>query len=273
MSKKMVLVDTSKCTGCKACSAACKEWNELPAVKTSLVKSYQSQKDFGPNTWTFISFDEKFENNKFAFLMRKKQCFHCTDAACLKGCPAGAISKSDYGNVVIDHDICIGCGYCVQNCPFGVPSVDESAHKSYKCTGCINRVENGLNPACVSICQPGALQAGDENEIMAIAKERLAVVKESHPSAILYGESEMGGTNWIYILLDSPTAYGLPVNPQLPASLTAWRDVIRPAGGAIIGLAAAAVVVGTIANVAKGNYKDEDADDSGKHSESKGENM
>ena len=268
MTRKMVFVDTSKCTGCKACSVACKEWNELPAEKTQLVTSYQTQKGFTTKTWTYMTFIEKYENQKMNFLMRKAQCFHCAEPACLKACSSQAISKTDSGYVVIDHDKCIGCGYCVENCPFGVPKLDLVKKKSYKCTGCIDRVENNLKPVCVQTCQPGALEFGERDALLAQAKKRLAEVQKSHPKAQLYGEKEMGGTTFLYLLLDNPDIYGLPVNPTIPLSLTLWKDVIRPVGGIAIGGAAAAVVVGVFANLLKGNYKS-GGDDSTNHADSK----
>ncbi|MDP4159287.1 MAG: 4Fe-4S dicluster domain-containing protein [Bacillota bacterium] len=254
MTRKMVLIDTSKCTGCKACSVACKEWNELPAEKTKLVTSYQTQKDFTTKTWTYMTFIEKYENQKMDFLMRKAQCFHCANPACMKACSSQAITKTVLGYVLIDHDKCIGCGYCVENCPFGVPKLDPIKKKSYKCTGCIDRVENDLKPACVHTCQPGALQFGERDVLLTQAKKRLAEVQKTHPKAQLYGEKEMGGTTFLYLLLDSPDVYGLPVNPTIPLSLTLWKDVIRPVGGLAVGGAAAAVVIGVFANLLKGNY-------------------
>ncbi|HWJ03947.1 MAG TPA: 4Fe-4S dicluster domain-containing protein [Verrucomicrobiae bacterium] len=193
MAKKMVLIDTSKCTGCKACSAACKEWNELPAEKTTRIKSYQSMNNFTPTTFTYVTFDEKYENNKMQWLFRKAQCFHCSEPACLKACTSNAISKTESGCVVIDRDKCIGCGYCAENCPFGVPKVDKAVNKAFKCTGCIDRVENGLNPACVNTCQPGALEFGDTDAVLIKAKKRLVEVLKKYPKANLYGEKEMGG--------------------------------------------------------------------------------
>ncbi|AGA70389.1 Fe-S-cluster-containing hydrogenase subunit [Desulfitobacterium dichloroeliminans LMG P-21439] len=257
MSKKMILVDTSKCTGCKACSAACKEWNELPAVKTTLVKSYQSTKDLDPNTYTYVAFDEKYENNKMLWMMRKAQCFHCADAACLKACTSEAISKTETGFTIIDKDKCIGCGYCVTNCPFDIPRVDQSTKKATKCTGCWERVENGLEPACVAICQPGTLTVGDDSEMMPKAEQRLAELKTNYPKANLYGKDVVGGTLYKYILLDTPESYGLPANPTVPFTLTLWKDIARPLGAIACGGAAAAVLVGTLVNVAKGNYSKE----------------
>lgn len=255
MTKKMILVDTSICTGCKGCSAACKEWNDLPAEKTSLVKSYQSMVNFTPSTFTFISFDELYENGKMLWLMRKKQCFHCGDPSCMRACTSNAISKTEAGFVVIDHDKCIGCGYCTQFCPFDVPKVDKTVNKSYKCTGCVERIENDLAPACVTTCQPGALEFGDREALMAKAEKRLAELKEKYPKANIYGDEVMGGTSYVYILLEDPKKYGLPANPGTPLSLMLWKNVIKPIGVLGIGGAAAAVGVAVAINAAKGNYK------------------
>lgn len=257
MARKTVFVDTSKCTGCKACTVACKEWNELPAEKTQLVTSYQTMKDFTPHTWTYLTFIEKYQNNTMNWYMRKAQCFHCAEPACLKSCSSDAINKTDSGYVVIDQDKCIGCGYCVENCPFGVPKVDDVRKKAYKCTGCIERVENNLTPACVQTCQPGALEYGNRDTLLPKAKARLTEVKKEHAQARLYGETEMGGTTFVYLLLDTPDVYGLPNNPTIPLSLSLWQDVVRPVGSLAVGGAAAAVVVGVLGNLLKGRYRSE----------------
>ena len=215
-----------------------------------------------------MTFIEKYENQKMNFLMRKAQCFHCADPACLKACSSQAITKTDSGFVLIDHDKCIGCGYCVENCPFGVPKLDPVQKKTYKCTGCIDRVENNLLPACVHTCQPGALSFGERDVMLAQAKKRLVEVKKTHPKAQIYGEKEMGGTTYLYLLLDSPEVYGLPANPTIPLSLTLWKDVIRPVGGVAIGGVAAAVLVGVFSNFFKGNYR-ASGDDANDHADSK----
>jgi len=247
---------------------ACKGWNELPAEKNQLITSYQTQKNFTINTWTYMTFIEKYEEQKMTWMIRKAQCFHCADPGCLKACTSDAISKTEFGFVVIDHDKCVGCGYCVANCPFGVPKIDEVKKKSIKCTGCPERVENNMSPACVTTCQPGALEFGDRDVLLVKAKSRLTVVQKTHPKAQLYGETEMGGLTFFYILLDSPEVYGLPVNPTVPLSLTLWKDVIRPIGGVAVGGAAAAVVLGIFANFFRGNYRSRD-DDSTHHEDSK----
>lgn len=257
MSRKMVFVDTSKCTGCKACTVACKEWNDLPAEKTQLVTSYQTMKDFTPKTWTYITFTEKYEKPNMNWYMRKAQCFHCGEPACLKACSSNAISKTESGYVVINPELCIGCGYCVENCTFGVVKLDTTTKKAHKCTGCIERVENNLKPACVQTCQPGALTFGEREVLLAQAKKRLAEVQKTHPKARIYGETEVGGTTFVYLLLDAPEVYGLPASPALPLSLTLWKDVIRPVGGIAVGGAAAAVVVGVLGNLMRGAYREQ----------------
>lgn len=240
--RKMVFIDTSLCTGCKACSVACKAWNELPAEKTQLIEGFQSQVDFTPTTWTYVRFIENYENNKMNLWMLKLQCFHCADPACMKACPVQAIYKTESGYTLIDHDKCIGCGYCVANCPWGVPKTDSKLKKTFKCTGCIDRVENGLKPACAHTCQPGAIQFGEHDEMMQKAKARLADVKKEHPKAQLYGNNAMGGTTYLYLLLEDPEYYGLPESPSTPTSLVVWKDWVQPYGIWLIPLAGAAAV-------------------------------
>ncbi|SMC35250.1 4Fe-4S dicluster domain-containing protein [Sporomusa malonica] len=241
--KMSALFDASKCTGCQACSVACKQWNELPAEKTTHTGSYQTHQNFTPKTWSFITFNEVWENNKMEWLFLKKQCMHCADAACEKACNNGAISHTDKGFVVIDKQKCIGCGYCVANCPFNVPCVDPKTNKSTKCTGCPERVSNGLRPACVQACQPEALTFGSRDEIMGMAKKRLDQIKPKHPQAMIYNAPKLEGINFTYILLRDPKYYDLPNDPTVSSAISIWKDIIRPAGqlmniGAIAGFAA-----------------------------------
>ncbi|NPV89938.1 MAG: 4Fe-4S dicluster domain-containing protein [Firmicutes bacterium] len=254
--RKMVFVDTSLCTGCKACSVACKAWNELPAEKTQLVTSYQAQKDFTPNTWTYVKFNEVTANDgKMNWHMVKLQCFHCAEPACLKACSSNAISKTESGYTLIDKEKCIGCGYCVANCPWNIPRTNAETNKTSKCTGCIDRVENGLLPACVHTCQPGALQFGERDKMVETAKARLAEVKTAFPNAMLYGDALMGGTTYLYLLTDNAQTYGLPPNPSMPFSLTLWKDIVHPLGGIAVAASAAAIAAGVVANFARGNYR------------------
>jgi formate dehydrogenase iron-sulfur subunit len=254
MARKMVFIDTSLCTGCKACSVACKAWNDLPAEKTKRIVSYQTQADFTPTTWTYVQFRENYKNEKMQFNMIKLQCFHCADPACMKACSSDAIYKTETGYTLIDQDKCIGCGYCTKNCPWEVPKTDSKINKTSKCTGCIDRVEAGMKPACVQTCQPGALQFGDYDEMMAVAQARLAELKLSNHKTNLYGDQFMGSTTYLYLLEDTPYSYGLHPNPVSPISLTIWKDLVHPLGGIAIGASAVAIAGGVVANFVMGNY-------------------
>ncbi|HZK43981.1 MAG TPA: 4Fe-4S dicluster domain-containing protein [Syntrophomonadaceae bacterium] len=257
---KTVFVDTLLCTGCKACSVACKSWNELPAEETKIITSYQSQADYTYDTWTYVSMHEKYEDGKMEWLMFKHQCYHCEDPACMKACPSEAIYKTDSGYTIIDQEKCIGCGYCTASCPWGVPKTNTEINKTFKCTGCIDRVENGLKPACVAICQSGALKFGERDEMHSLAKARLTEVKKEYPKAQLYGDNLMGGTTYLYLLLDEPQVYGIPAKPATSWSLPLWKNVVHPLGGIAIGGAALAVTAGVVANLFRGNYRSKSKD-------------
>jgi formate dehydrogenase iron-sulfur subunit len=254
MAEKMsVLYDATKCTACQACSVACKQWNSLPAEKTKLTGSYQTHQEFTPQTWTFITFHEVFENNKNQWFFRKKQCMHCDDAACQKSCNFGAISHTDQGFVVIDHNKCVGCGYCVTNCTFHVPRVNPATNKAYKCTGCPDRVVNGMAPACVQTCQPEALVFGPRDKILAQAKRRFEQIKPLYPKANLYDAPNLNGINFTYILQREPEFYGLPPNPHVPYSINVWKNFVTPFGALAI---AGSLFMTAVSYVKTRNYKD-----------------
>lgn len=257
--KMSVLYDATKCTACQACSVACKQWNLLPAEKTTLTGSYQTHRDFTPKTWTFITFHETTEKDKTQWFFHKKQCMHCDEAACQKSCNFGAIYHNPQGFVIIDHEKCVGCGYCVTNCTFHVPRVDPATNKAYKCTGCPERIANGLSPACVQTCQPEALVYGPRDKILALAKQRFAQIKPLYPKANLYDAPDLDGINFTYILQREPEFYGLPANPHVPYSIGVWKKVIRPFGAVAV---AGALLMTAVSYVKTRNYKDHtDADE------------
>lgn len=263
--KMMVLYDASKCTGCQACSVACKSWNDLPAEKTTLITSYQSHKTHAPETWTYMSFRETYENKKNEWLFRKEQCFHCTDAACEKACNYNAISHNDKGFVVIDHEKCIGCGYCTTNCTFNVPRVNKTINKSQKCTGCDDRQAKGMKPACVQACQPRALVYGEKSTLVATANERVKQLKAQYPQANFYGGTQLSGLSYAAILLRDPAFYALPNNPSVPLSIGLWKMLVRPGGGLAIAGALAMVGLATFMNYRGGSKDHHDKDGKGGH--------
>lgn len=242
-----MLHDVSRCTGCRACMVACKQWKDLPAEITPFDGAYQSHKSLSSKTYNLVKMNERVEDGKFHWDMIKVQCMHCENPACMKGCPEEAISKTATGAVVIDRDKCVGCGYCAINCPFDVPKIDGETHKSTKCNMCADRIENGMTPSCAQTCTASAINFGPKDEMVALAHARLEDVKKDFPNAQLYGvdPNGVGGTNMMYILTDRPDVYGLPAEPKTPdAAINIWKDIVRPLGkfagvAAIVGCAGA----------------------------------
>lgn len=151
---------------------------------------------------------------------------HCSDAACVKACPSGALTHTQYGTVAHDQKKCIGCKSCVTVCPFKVPQYDSEIEKVAKCDMCFSRLKNNLEPACVKTCPTGALQFDDENKMNQVIKKRLTALKGK---AHLYGDKFVGGTHMLYILPEQPAYYtGLPLNPKVPASLAGWKNWLKP---------------------------------------------
>ena len=215
MAKMGVLIDMSKCIGCRACQIACKEWNGLPPEKTENRGTYQNPPRLSPVTWTLIEFREEKQDGKILWHFRRVGCHHCTYANCMEACPVGAIKRSPSGMIYVDHSRCMGCKNCVMACPFGIPQMDPETGMMYKCTGCYDRIENGLPPACAKACPTGALTFGPVSQLKAIAQERLKYLWSiGYKKACLYGDKELGGLGFFYILLREPGFYGLPEEPK-----------------------------------------------------------
>jgi formate dehydrogenase iron-sulfur subunit len=243
MVEKVMLIDVSKCIGCRGCQIACKQWNQLPAGQTMNTGTYQNPPDLQANTWTLVRFREvsdKEEDVKWLFW--KDGCMHCTDATCVKLCPAGARVHLDYGAVGTNNEKCIGCQSCVVACPFGKPRYSEEANKVYKCNLCTDRVYNDLSPACVKACPTGALKFGEKGEMLKSAYQR---VKELGGDAFVYGDKFFGGTHIIYVLEEKIGFYNsLPAKPKVASSVIFWKELLKPFGAldAGVGLASLAAV-------------------------------
>lgn len=243
MTEKIKLVDVSKCTGCRGCQIACKQWNQLPAGATLNSGTYQNPPDLQANTWSIVRFQEIADKDEgVKWLFRNDSCMHCTEATCQKLCPTGARVHLDYGAVETDNEKCIGCQSCVVACPFGKPKYSEATNKAYKCNLCPDRVRDGLSPACVKACPTGALKFGDKEAMVKLAYQR---VKELGGDASVYGDKFFGGTHVIYVLEEKVSLYNaLPAKPKVASSVIFWKDMLKPfrTMEAGIGLASLATV-------------------------------
>jgi formate dehydrogenase iron-sulfur subunit len=257
--------DTSVCIGCKACEVACKEWNLVPEDGLDWTgESYDNTSALGADTWRHVAFIEQTVDSTDAlrWLMSSDVCKHCTHAACLDVCPTGALFRTEFGTVVVQEDVCNGCGYCVPACPFGVidrrevpaddrpgPLQGKPDGRVWKCTLCYDRLKGGHTPACAKACPTESIQFGPLDELRDRAAARLETLKDDGVAeARLYGEDPndgVGGFGAFFLLLDEPEVYGLPPDPvvttrDLPGM---WRTA-AVAAGALIGAALLAVAGG-----------------------------
>ena len=289
--------DTSICIGCKACEVACKEWNRVPDSNQGFTgMSYDQTIDLGANTWRHVAFVERRKPlsategsplveiaalNQAAqeqglatyqdgaglrWLMASDVCKHCTEAACLEVCPTGALFRTEYGTVVVQEDVCNGCGYCVPACPFGVldkrhlPRKPDDAPlalpllgkkedgRVWKCTLCYDRLKGGHEPACAKACPTDSIQFGEVDELRDRAHKRLEKLEaEGWNGAQLYldgPDDGIGGAGAFFLLLDEPEVYGLPPDPV--ATTRDLGTIWAAAGAAALALGAgvAAAVFG-----------------------------
>jgi formate dehydrogenase iron-sulfur subunit len=219
------IVDIDLCIGCKACEVACKEWNDLETEETHNFGGYQSHEDLTPNTWDLMRFNEvDIGDRGIAWLIRKDSCFHCAEPGCLLACPApGAIVQYENGIVDFDQDKCIGCQYCVSGCPFDIPRFDAKTKKVYKCTLCVDRVSNGMEPACVKACPTSAIRFGTKEQMTTYGEEKVAKLKErGFNDAMLYDPEGVGGLHMMYVVPrgDMLDEYGIPSEPTVQAGLS-----------------------------------------------------
>jgi formate dehydrogenase iron-sulfur subunit len=272
--------DTSVCIGCKACEVACKEWNSVPEDGLEFTgMSYDNSVGLGASTWRHVAFIEQpaggasphapqtpagdglplavlpgepadGASGAVRWLMSSDVCKHCTESACLDVCPTGALMRTEFGTVVVQDDVCNGCGYCVPACPFGVIARRESDGGAHKCTLCYDRIGDGLTPACAKACPTESIQFGPLDELRERAAQRVSDLHDSGVAAArLYLEDPddgIGGGGAFFLLLDEPEVYGLPPDPvvttrDLPRM---WRHVATAAAALAAGGLAACLGAG-----------------------------
>jgi formate dehydrogenase iron-sulfur subunit len=178
--------------------------------------------------------------------MSSDVCKHCTHAACLEVCPTGALFRTEFGTVVVQEDVCNGCGYCIPACPFGVIDRREQDGRAWKCTLCYDRLKVGEEPACAKACPTESIQFGELAELRERAQHRVAELHETgEEGARLYLDDAgdgIGGAGAFFLLLDEPEVYGLPPDPVDPTrDLAGTWAAAGVAAGVLVGAVAAAV--------------------------------
>ncbi len=211
-----VLVDTVVCIGCRKCEWACNNEHKLSNAELasyddkSVFKQHRRPKD---TAYTVVNEFKDPQSSK-PYTM-KVQCMHCNHPACVSACIVGALQKNSLGSVDYDAWKCIGCRYCMVACPFQIPAYEYSEPlkpRVMKCTFCLERLEEGKRPACVSLCPNEALTFGTRQELIDVAKDRIKSKPDKYFNHV-YGEKEAGGTSWMYL---APVDFNFTELPKLP---------------------------------------------------------
>ncbi len=196
-----VLHDISRCIGCRKCEAACSQVNHLPQPGKPFddLSVLNTMRRTDEKSYTVVN---RFMSSNLSLpVFVKKQCNHCMEPACVSACFVKALTKTKSGAVAYDASLCVGCRYCMIACPFDIPTYEYNnpfTPKIQKCTLCQPRIITGLQPACVEACPKEALTFGLRNDLIKTARQRIFEHPERYQDHI-YGEHEMGGTNWMYI--------------------------------------------------------------------------
>jgi formate dehydrogenase iron-sulfur subunit len=226
-----ILTDTTLCTGCESCVAACKIENRLGKDRP----------------WRWKAGIDGLSSTRFTTILRRpgghfvrQQCRHCVDPACVSACIVGALQKTDEGAVIYDGDRCMGCRYCMVACPYGIPRYEWDKPVPYvrKCTMCYHRIKEGNQPACTEACPEKATIFGTRSQMLAVAHERIEGNPDKYVNRV-FGEHEVGGTSVLYIS-DIPLGF-LGWTPDLgtePLPRLTWAS-LKKVPPIIVGMAAA----------------------------------
>lgn len=207
MSGYSLVIDTSKCTACRGCQVACKEWNQLPATKTKNVGSHQNPQDFSFETYKLVRYSEGSSGNGKPFwLFMSDQCRHCLSPGCMGSVENDEIIQDEKTGAVIYTPKTKSLNYKTvrDDCPFDIPRQDPKTKVLAKCTLCNDRLKSGMIPACAKACPTGAITFGERDKMLAACKERVAELKKTFPKAAALNAEDV---RVIFIVKDDPAKY------------------------------------------------------------------
>ena len=190
MADKSFLIDTTKCTACRACQVACKQWNELPAESTTNQGTYENPPDLSANTWLLVHFKENGadDGTLAAWNFVRNSCRHCLEAPCKQAAAnSDSITIDEQTGAVLFQESTANEDFAKIRaaCPFDIPRRDQATGQMYKCVMCVDRVHNGKLPACAQVCPSGAIQFGDREDIVSMAEERVEAIRGQFPNATI----------------------------------------------------------------------------------------
>jgi formate dehydrogenase iron-sulfur subunit len=200
-------IDTTRCTGCRACQVACKQWHNLPAEATTNRGTFQNPADLSFTTYKLVRMREAEIEGQLKWLFFPEQCRHCIDPPCLEtAMDESAIFKDEKTGAVIftANTKNLLVDDVIESCPYHIPRKAADGTLA-KCDMCNDRVTNGLLPACVKTCPTGTMNFGERDQMLALAEERLAAVGRKHPKAQLVDADSVGV---IYLIAEAPEEYG-----------------------------------------------------------------
>ena len=240
MSGKAFFIDTTVCTACRGCQIACKQWNQLPATKTHNWGSMQNPKDLSFDTYKLVRFQEhKGPDNKPVWYFFQDQCRHCLEPSCKE-----AVDGEVSGGIIIDRQTGAvlftdklketDSDNVINACPFNIPKAQEKTGAMAKCTMCVDRVHSGLLPACVKTCPTGAMNFGDRDKMVKMAKRRLVETETRFPRATLTGLDDL---RVFYLLADVPKIYYTYAEAELPPVRMDRKMALRKIGRSLRDLA------------------------------------
>ena len=210
---KAFLIDTSRCTACRGCQIACKEWHNLPANATKQRGSHQNPPDLNPYNLKIVRFHEHLDDKgNVVWNFFPDQCRHCLYPICVdianQAVPGSMIKDKDTGAVLVTEKFATMAPQDVKavvaSCPYDIPRYDEKTKMLTKCDMCIDRVSAGLVPMCVKTCPTGAMVFGERKEILAEAEKRLARLKERFPKARIIDPEDV---SVLYLISEEPEYY------------------------------------------------------------------